>query len=81
MDCNGSPEKKCDRPIENIYWPQGSASKGSYETWVYLFQPLPDPELEIPFTVQVRLGNKVVKVFSGTVSNVERQSDRFSYAY
>ena len=30
VDCNAAFDRMCDRPMENIYWPDGIAQPGSY---------------------------------------------------
>ena len=81
VDCNASPSALCPDPIENIYWAEGTASNGSYEVWVDLFNPIPDPEGEVAYAVHVRRGKRVVKTFDGVLSNEVRSSQRFSFTY
>ena len=81
VDCNASPMALCDEPIENIYWPKGSAPTGVYEAWVYLFQPLRDEESQVPYVLEVRRGKRVVETFEGVVANAARNSERIRYAY
>ena len=81
IDCNGSPEKMCERPMENVFWPPGSALEGRYGSWVYLYQPRVDPEEKIPFVLEVREGEKVVRRFRGEVGNEGRESERFVYRF
>lgn len=80
IDCNASPHQICPQPIENVFWPTGTAPNGRYEFWVHLFQPLLDVS-EVPFTVEIRRGEQVVKVIEGSVTNERRASARFTHEY
>lgn len=38
IDCNAGPEQICNHPIENVYWPEGSAPEGLYRYRVEFFR-------------------------------------------
>ena len=38
IDCNAGPERICKHPIENVYWPEGSAPEGLYRYRVEFFR-------------------------------------------
>lgn len=80
VDCNASPDAMCPRPIENVFWPVGTAPEGRYEVWIHLFQKLGD-DTEVPFTLEVRRGERVVETFSGQVDDSSRHSPRYVYRY
>lgn len=83
VDCNASPHQICPRPIENVFWPEGTAPAGRYTFWVHLFQPILESatEREVSFTVEVRRGDRVVDVFRGTLDNELRISPIFEHRY
>ena len=80
VDCNASPDAMCPRPIENVFWPVGTAPDGRYEVWIHLFQKLGD-DTQVPFTLEVRRGERVVETFRGQVSDDSRHSARYVYRY
>ena len=80
IDCNAAPDRICQRPIENVYWPTGSAPIGTYSVWVELFQKLRDGS-RIAFEIEVRRGETVVETYSGEVHDEEPHSPQFSYAF
>lgn len=34
VDCNAGTGRLCPLPIENVFWPEGTAPPGSYRVWV-----------------------------------------------
>lgn len=34
VDCNAGTGRLCPRPIENVFWPEGTAPRGTYRVWV-----------------------------------------------
>ncbi len=83
IDCNGSQHRICPAPIENVYWPIGTAQRGDYVFWVHLFQPLLEtaPQDHVPFQLEVRRGDTVVERHEGRVDNGAPMSTRFTHAY
>jgi hypothetical protein len=80
VDCNAAPDRICDNPVENVFWPEGKAPEGEFTYWIELFQ-LPDPPKSVPFTVQVLLGETVVHTETGVVSPEARNSRRYRYRF
>lgn len=80
IDCNAAPDRLCERPLENVFWPSGTAPLGDYELWVLLFQRLRDGS-SVPFVIEVRRGERVVHTFSGKLDDERRESKRFVYAF
>lgn len=80
IDCNASPHQICPRPIENVFWPTGTAQRGDYAFWVHLFQPLLEVD-RVAFTLEVRRGEQVVERIGGTVGNDMRTSERYAHVF
>lgn len=80
IDCNASPAQICDQPIENVYWPEGTAPRGVYRARVVLFQKLRSDE-EVPFVLEVRQGDRVVRKVPGTVSDATPVSDWIAFEH
>lgn len=80
IDCNADPERMCKRPIENIFWPHGTAPRGDYEVWVYHFQHI-QGDGAVPFALEVRRGERVVERVEGTVSPQAQKSETVTVAY
>ena len=81
VDCNFRSEEfessefrhMCEMPMENIYWPHGTAPRGEYEFWLLL----PNPEgmtAEDTFTLEVRLSDRVVWSARGKVADLEQRA-------
>ena len=81
VDCNASPDRMCERPIENIFWAPGTAKSGRYQFWAVLFQRLEDDTEEVPFTLEVRRGERVVESYRGVLSNAEDKTSIYAYSY
>lgn len=64
IDCNGSPIETCERPIENVFWPEDEAPDGRYLAWVALFRLEPPPG-PVRYELQVRQGRRVTARRSG----------------
>jgi hypothetical protein len=78
QDSNSGCGNVTTSPVENIYWPYGSALPGTYTIRVNLYErcdmsayPAPAP---IPFTVRV-LWDGVVTYYPGTVATVNSDND------
>ncbi len=65
----GCDERMSERPVENIYWPSGSAPSGEYLVSVVLFEQC-DSFDSSAFSVTVVVDG-VTKTFSGEVSNAK----------
>jgi hypothetical protein len=60
----------CRTPIENIFWPQGSAPRGTYNVYVKLYQRHENNNDPIPFEVVVK-HNGIVDTYSMKATNDE----------
>ncbi|MCG8455218.1 MAG: hypothetical protein MI919_02985 [Holophagales bacterium] len=74
IDCNADPEKMCPRPIENIFWPEGTALRGEYRTAVRLFQQVYGPG-PVAYTLEIRRGRTVVQAFEGVLDPENTRSE------
>ncbi len=83
VDCNASPNQICVRPIENVFWPAGTAPHGRYAFWVHLFQPILETsgQREVAFTLEVRRGDEVVELLRGVLNNDSRTSTTFEHVF
>ncbi|HVR98355.1 MAG TPA: hypothetical protein VMW27_17200 [Thermoanaerobaculia bacterium] len=70
IDCNAGEENMCPQPIENVYWPTGTAPPGTYKFWVNTNSLLPS-EVPIPFELQLLRGRKVVWRHTGVIQKYE----------
>lgn len=75
IDCNADPERMCKRPIENIFWPTGTAPRGTYTVWVHHFQNVTG-DGPVPFTLEIRRGERVVRTIRGTVDRDAPTSEK-----
>jgi hypothetical protein len=80
VDCNSAPDRICWSPIENVYWPVGKAAEGDYTYWVEVFEH-PNAQPQVPFTLQVLQGQKVVHTETGTLSVVVNSSQKYHYSF
>jgi hypothetical protein len=80
IDCNSSPDAICARPVENIFWPLGSAPTGGYEVWAQLFRVAND-EAPVPFRLEIREGQRVRHVVTGTLDRRLGCSERVRWDY
>lgn len=80
VDCNADTERMCKSPIENIFWPKGTAPRGSYEIWVHHFQNVMG-DGEVPYTLEIRRGERVVRTVRGTVEPDVPTSERITVDY
>lgn len=80
IDCNADIERLCRKPMENIFWPPGTAPRGEYQVWVEFFQQTQSSE-EVPFILELRRGEKVVQRLVDKVSSENRKSQLVRYTY
>ncbi|MEM8964402.1 MAG: hypothetical protein AAGD38_23150, partial [Acidobacteriota bacterium] len=66
IDCNADPTRVCERPIENVFWPTGTAPDGEYEVWVNHFQNVFGDE-SVAYELEIRRGDRVVERHRGEV--------------
>ncbi len=80
VDCNSAPDRICWSPVENVFWPVGRAPEGDYTYWVEVFEH-PHAQPQVPYTLQVLRGQKVVHTETGTISVMVRSSRRYHYRF
>lgn len=74
VDCNSGTHRMCEQPIENVYWPDGTAPPGVYRVWVELFNPPPGVDSqEVAFTLEVLRGERVVERHDGVLVAVSAE--------
>lgn len=78
VDSNAACSNLRTNPVENVFWPTGTAPRGTYVYWVQHFGCGPAS----PFTLQVLrgVGGAVAATQSGNL-NPGGQSQRFSYQF
>lgn len=68
IDMNAEyPDSKM--PIENIYWPSGSALNGNYNVYLLYYKEY-ETTAETPYSITVKYGNKTDK-YTGIATNVK----------
>lgn len=80
IDCNADVSRLCREPMENIYWATGQAPHGDYQVWVELFNPH-EKQAAVPYVLEIRRGESVVRRLSGTVSAERRKSEVAACTY
>jgi len=80
VDCNSAPDRICWSPVENVYWPVGKATEGDYTYWVEVFQHS-NAQPQVPFTLQVLQGQKVVHTETGTLSLMINSSQKYRFNF
>src|SRR4029077_12655508 len=78
IDCNSGTQ--CAHPIENVYWPAGSAPEGTYTYWIYA-NSLLGSETPLPFEVQVLRGPTVALRHQGTIQEVGGKFGPLDYEF
>jgi hypothetical protein len=66
VDCNSGSGRLCPAPVENVYWPQGSAPSGRYLFWAHAHVLIP-AEAPLSYQLQVLRGTEVVHLIRGRV--------------
>lgn len=80
IDCNADPERMCKQPIENIFWPTGTAPRGAYKVWIHHFQNVTG-DGSVDYTLEIRRGETVVRTVRGTAEPETPTSDRIEIEY
>jgi hypothetical protein len=52
VDCNGASDRVCESPVENVYWPAGTAPAGTYTYWLEAHSVIP---AEAPLSYELQL--------------------------
>lgn len=72
VDCNGGTELLCAQPIENVFWPEGTAPRGTYRVWVRAHAVVPE-EAPLPCELLVLEGDEVrIRVPGRLLANGDR---------
>lgn len=71
VDCNAGTERMCEHPIENVFWPVGTAPPGRYRFWVHAHALIP-AEAPLPFELQLLSGTDVAWRHAGRVVEHEQ---------
>ncbi|MBN2556942.1 MAG: hypothetical protein JXA97_13470 [Anaerolineales bacterium] len=79
-DSNGSCASAITNPIENIYWPEGTAQEGEYIVDVVYFSPCQNDQGEQAYELIVRVDGRIIEQIFGTLMpGEESEVLRFSY--
>lgn len=80
VDCNGASDRVCEHPVENVFWPPGSAPPGRYYFWVHAHALVP-AEAPVGFTVEVLRGTAVAWEHRGQILRDQKLHGPFSYSF
>jgi hypothetical protein len=80
IDCNGSYESTCDKPIENIFWPKSKAPAGDYLVWVQAHSIVPGGE-RLPLRLQLLHGKEVFWSQEGALQENDGVFGPFRYHF
>lgn len=72
IDMNAAGSVCRTDPIENIYWPIGSAPQGKYSVVLTYFAKNDNADIVTPYTVKVKHG-ETVDTYTGTLTAVKQQ--------
>jgi len=78
VDCNGGTDQMCERPIENVFWPVGSAPRGPYRFWVHAHSLIP-AEAPLTYHLQVLRGRLPLWSQEGTIHHHQELQGPFLY--
>jgi hypothetical protein len=73
VDCNATPEQMCPQPLENVFWPRGTADAGRYRYSVRFTNQHESP-FPVTFTVLVLQGRRVLRRDAGSFLALPRNS-------
>jgi hypothetical protein len=72
VDCNAASDRVCGHPVENVYWPTGTAPAGTYLYWIEAHSLIP-AEAPLRFEVQLLRGpNVMMWSQAGTLQETEQ---------
>jgi hypothetical protein len=80
VDCNSGTEQICDHPIENVFWPPGTAPAGRYVFWVYT-NSLLEAETPLEYELQILRGPRVAWRQQGTIRKFGESSGPLAYDF
>lgn len=78
VDANAGCDVLMDRPVENIFWPEGGAPTGSYKVLVKYYENCGDP-IETAYVVELKVDDET-QVFQGQVSTVGETKPIYSFS-
>ena len=80
VDCNAASDRHCPTPMENVFWPVGTADPGTYEVWVELFRP-PADGTPVDYVVEIRRGERVAERLRGQLAGAREASGVSSFEF
>lgn len=80
VDCNSGSDHLCEHPVENVYWPSGTAPVGPYLYWLEAHSVIP-AEAPLHFELQLLQGPRVTWRHTGTVQATEQTVGPFQIDY
>jgi hypothetical protein len=80
IDCNSGTDRLCTHPIENVFWPLGTAPAGTYTYWVDA-NSLIEKEAPLAFELQLLRGKEVVWRHPGIVREYLEEPGVFTLAF
>jgi len=80
VDCNSGADRQCARPVENVFWPAGTAPAGNYYFWAHAHSLVP-AEAPLGFQLQVLRGERIVWIHRGEVTRHEELVGPFRWSY
>ncbi|HYG65309.1 MAG TPA: hypothetical protein VEL74_22195 [Thermoanaerobaculia bacterium] len=80
VDCNAGTDQICDQPIENVFWPPGTAPAGRYVFWVYT-NSLLAAETPLAYELQVLRGPRVAWRHQGSIQRFGQSSGPLAYDF
>jgi len=78
VDCNGGTDQMCGHPIENVFWPVGSAPPGPYRFWVHAHSLIP-AESPLTYRLQVLRGRLPLWGHEGAIRHHQELQGPFVY--
>lgn len=80
VDSNAGCSGPDQSPTENIFWPEGSAPRGTYEFWADLWSNCSGTDTPA-YTLRVFEGDTVVQTYTGNISSSTEQSPHYTHTY
>jgi len=80
VDSNAGCGSESPSPTENIFWPEGSAPRGTYEFWADLWSNCSGSDTPA-YTLRVFEGDTVVQTYTGSISSSTEQSPHYTHTY
>lgn len=77
VDANAACGTQMDRPVENIFWPDGGAPSGNYKVLVNYYENCGDP-METAYVIELKVDGKS-QAFQGQVSTVGETKPIYSF--